>query len=154
MMARLAWLAYRLAEWRWRLLRPIMLGVRLAPIQDGQVILVRHTYQPGWHFPGGALERGETPLEAALREAQEEAGVCVEATPELLGVYSSFREGKSDHVIVYVCSAFHLGEASDRWEIAERRAFPLDNLPSTVSLATRRRIEEYLAGNGPYSGRW
>jgi len=154
MMAWLARLAYSLAVLRWRLLRPVTIGIRLAPIKQEQVVLVRHTYQPGWHFPGGAMNRGETPLEAAVREAHEEAGIVVEATSELLGIYSSFAEGKSDHVIVYVCSAFRLGEASDRWEIAECRAFPLRDLPSSVAAGTRRRIEEYLTGNGPYSGHW
>ncbi len=154
MMAWLARLAYALAVLRWRLLRPVTLGVRLALIQNEQVVLVRHTYQPGWHFPGGALNRGETPLDAAIREAYEEAGVRVDAPPALLGIYSSFDGGKSDHVAVYVCTAFRLGAASDRWEIAECRAFPLNGLPPEVSTGTRKRIREYLAGKGPYSGRW
>ncbi len=154
MMVWLMRLAYGLAELRWRILRPVTIGVRLAPIRAGQVLLVRHTYQPGWHFPGGAMKRGETPLEAAIREAHEEAGVEVETTPELMGVYSSFAGGKNDHVTLYVCSAFRLTAASDRWEIAEWRMFPLDELPPTISAGTRRRIMEYQTGNGPYSGRW
>jgi len=37
--------------------------------------MVRHSYMPGWHFPGGGLRRGETPEEGILRELREEIGL-------------------------------------------------------------------------------
>ena len=40
-----------------------------------------------WGFPGGALELGETPEMAAIREVKEETGLDVEIV-ELIGIYS------------------------------------------------------------------
>ncbi|MCW2816847.1 MAG: hypothetical protein JWN84_4302 [Nocardioides sp.] len=52
-------------------------GLLLA--RDGTALLQLRAgwaHQGGtWSIPGGALERGESPLEAALREAEEELGL-------------------------------------------------------------------------------
>jgi 8-oxo-dGTP pyrophosphatase MutT (NUDIX family) len=51
----------------------------------GRILLVRHT-EGRWQLPGGAVDPGETPAEAARRECMEEMGVVVE--PErIAGVY-------------------------------------------------------------------
>ena len=41
---------------------------------EGKVLLIRHN-DGTWVFPKGHVDPGETPLEAALREVVEEAGV-------------------------------------------------------------------------------
>ena len=43
--------------------------------EDGRVLLVRPAYKPGWDIPGGYLQPGETPTEAAAREVSEELGI-------------------------------------------------------------------------------
>lgn len=146
--------AYDVYRWRWRILRPLTLGVRMLLVADGQVVLVKHTYQDGWHLPGGALNRGEMPQAGAVREAREEAGAVVLEPPLLLGVYSSFDTGQSNHVLTYASEAFRLETPTDRWEIAQRDSFSVRQLPQDTTEGTRRRIKEFLAGQGPYSERW
>jgi ADP-ribose pyrophosphatase YjhB (NUDIX family) len=47
---------------------------------DGRILLIQQTYQrpPVWLPPGGWVDRGETPREAARREVREELGISVE----------------------------------------------------------------------------
>jgi ADP-ribose pyrophosphatase YjhB (NUDIX family) len=57
--------------------------------KDGRVLLVKRRMDPArgsWCFPGGFIEIGETPQEAAMRECQEESGFDVEITG-LVDVY-------------------------------------------------------------------
>ena len=147
---RLAYLAMRL---QWWLLRPITLGVRLILLQDDRVLLVRHTYTPGWNFPGGSLKRQETPVAAATREALEEAGAELLEPPELVGIFTSFDGGKSDHVTVFVARRFAMIQPTDRYEIAEMRFFPLDKLPEGLATGARR-ILRALDRRAPRAEMW
>ena len=53
----------------------------------GEVLLQRRGDSNLWGFPGGAVELGETPQMAAVREIKEETGLDVE-TGRVIGVYS------------------------------------------------------------------
>lgn len=54
--------------------------------EDDRVLLVDPTYKPGWEFPGGVVERGESPARAAHREVAEELGIELTCGLELLVV--------------------------------------------------------------------
>lgn len=51
--------------------------------EHGRILLVRIVETDRWATIGGAIEPDESPAEAALREAQEEAGVSVRLGPVL-----------------------------------------------------------------------
>ncbi|HZN13377.1 MAG TPA: NUDIX domain-containing protein [Acidimicrobiales bacterium] len=140
----------------WYVRRPIAIGAAGLVIDaDGRVLLVRQSYAGRrWTLPGGGIKRGETMLECALREIEEEAGVTATAPDNvtLLGVYANFTQGKSDHLAVYVVRDFEQRPTNDL-EIANTGFFAPDALPEPVSGATLRRIDEYL-GKRAVSVRW
>ena len=146
-------LLYQVSRLYWRITRPITLGVRLILVTDGKVLLVRHVYQPHWYLPGGGVKRGETPEQAARREAMEEVGATL-GPLSLFGVYTNFYEYKNDHVVVFVCNDFTYTGVTDR-EIERHGLFDLDGLPGDVSSGSRRRIRDYLGNCGePVVGIW
>jgi ADP-ribose pyrophosphatase YjhB (NUDIX family) len=124
----------------------------LLVLNGDDVLLIRHTYQPGWFMPGGGLKRNETLEEAARRELREETGI-VAGSIELAGVFTNIAQGKTDHVVLFrVYSAD--APAGNSPEIAECRWFPRSALPEGVGPASRRRIEELATATTPVVGRW
>ena len=142
------------AELFFWLFRPLTIGVKVVLVQDEQVLLVRHTYRPGWFLPGGGIKRGESVETAVRREAREEAGLALEEV-SLLGVYSNLNHNsKSDHVVVFLCESFQQVGQPDA-EIAEVKRFPLDALPSNIEISSKARILDYLMGEKrPSFGLW
>ncbi len=135
-------------------IRPVVMGVRVMLVRNGEVLLVRQTYSPGWYMPGGGLKRGETLEAAARREAAEEVGAELHNI-SLVGAYSNLKEWKSDHNILFLSTDFTLSGQLDRREIAEMRFFPLDALPEGLWPGYRQRLEEYRAHQTPPQfGEW
>jgi 8-oxo-dGTP pyrophosphatase MutT (NUDIX family) len=138
----------RLLQRYWRLTRSLTMGVQGVVLDaTGRVLLVRHGYRPGWHFPGGGVEKGESVLAALARELDEEVGVRLGEPPQLFGIYSHFDVFPGDHIALYVVRAWSRGRVPQpNAEIREHAFFALDALPEGTSAATRRRLAEVLAG--------
>src|SRR5262245_57068283 len=74
--------------------------------RDAEVLLVRqsvgHSLAGQWTVPWGRVEPGESPMIAAVREVQEEAGVQA-AVVGLLGVQELPEPQSGDVALVYLC---------------------------------------------------
>ena len=130
---RAGYLAVRLAD----AFRPrLSLGVRLVALDKaGGVFLVRHSYLPGLHLPGGGVDAGETCREAAVREAREEGGLVLDAEPELFHIYHSAAEGRRDHVVLFVAR----GARQRGGPVPGSRSSPPGSTPSTPCPPTSPR---------------
>jgi ADP-ribose pyrophosphatase YjhB (NUDIX family) len=148
-------LKLRLLHWSFLLTRPMSLGVRAIVVSpDEKVLLVRHGYVSGWHFPGGGVEVGETCLESVKRELEEEARIAIEGPPVLHGLFLNTQTSRRDHVATYIVRNFRvLGERAPDWEIAEARFFPRLALPEGTTRGTRARIAE-IFDSAPVSEFW
>ncbi|MFT3672360.1 NUDIX domain-containing protein [Aestuariivirga sp.] len=137
---------------RWK--RSLTLGARVAVIDgQGQFLLVKQSYAPGWLFPGGGVEFGETCEEAALRELHEEAEVTPTGPLSLHGVFSNHSAFPGDHLVIYTLREFTWNGFRPTSEILEARFFAPHALPEDTTGSTRRRIAE-IRGEAPLSLEW
>ena len=114
---------------------PLTIGVRIV-VRDGdeRVLLVRHTYAPGWHFPGGAVDRRETAVDAAVRELREETGYEGEKARPLASVFANpaIMSNTCHTVLVENCSLRH----AVQWDSGEdmlTRLVPVAEVPGLVA---------------------
>jgi ADP-ribose pyrophosphatase YjhB (NUDIX family) len=135
--------------------RIVTIGAQALVIdKERRVLLVRHGYRPGWHFPGGGVQRSETLQEALARELEEETGVTLRGEPRLFGIYSHFDEFPGDHIVLYLVEAWaQTIVPSPNLEIREQRFFSVGDLPAGTTAGTRRRLEEVFAGT-PQQSTW
>jgi 8-oxo-dGTP pyrophosphatase MutT (NUDIX family) len=137
-----------------KITRGMTLGSRTAVIdKEGRFLLVKPTYVPGWIFPGGGVERGETCEEAALRETEEEAAIFAKGPLAFKGIFSNEKEMKGDHLAFYVLRDFEQRPFVPNYEIADAQFFHADELPQRLNGGTRRRIIEIAEGK-PASLYW
>lgn len=149
------WIIQKLLFPYWRVKRGMTLGVQGIVLRGAnEVLLVRHSYRPGWHFPGGGVEWRETMLAALAREVEEETGVIVKGAPQLHGIFANFQVAPCDHISVFVVKEWDQPRRpAPNAEIREQRFFSVNALPEDIARGARRRIAEIYEGQ-PHGQHW
>ena len=114
--------------------------------RSGQVLLVRQNYGGEYYaLLGGAIEAGETPHEAAIREVRKEAGVAIRVD-RLIGLYTAPSRGC--WLAFVFRGVIERGQPvlPDTGEIAEVGWFDTDRLPEPLYDSARWAIVDALHG--------
>jgi 8-oxo-dGTP diphosphatase len=111
----------------------------------GRVLLIRENYdRRRWGFPGGALEAGETPEQAVVREVREETTLDVRVE-SLVGVYALADSSLSVHV--FRCAiAGGTPVVPPGGEIADVRWWSPESLPWPQTNALHHALPDVVAG--------
>lgn len=111
-------------------------------ILDSQrrVLLCKRRDKDLWNLPGGKVEKGESPWEAAIREAKEEIGVDIEIE-KLAGVY--FKREADEVVFQFVAKIMH-GELAPSDEAEAIKYFDAATLPENTAPRQRQRINLFF----------
>ena len=125
------------------------------PPGESRILLIRKKRGLGAgkiNGPGGRIESGETPVQAAVREVEEEVGL-VALDPVLVGdLRFQFVDGYSLHVHVFRSDSFH-GELVETPEAIPLWT-PLDAVPYDEMWADDRLWLPHLIVGRPFAGRF
>lgn len=121
---------------------------------DGRILLQQRTDNGRWGLPGGAVEYGESILEALHREVLEETGLTIDVE-RLVGVYShpdhhqiiTYPDG---NIVHFVSTCFACRPAGGTLTLGEETSglawFAPPTWPPDLMPMHRLRIDDALAG--------
>lgn len=109
-------------------------------VRDGAILLGHRMDRDLWVFPGGGVDTGEAPWDAAVREAAEEVGVQASVV-RLLGV--TWQPPANQLIFDFLCNA--VGEPKPCLkETDDVGWFPITDLPANLFRPHRQRLATYV----------
>ncbi len=123
------------------------LDVRMGLFRDDRVLLVRERIDDRWALPGGFVDVGDSPSEAAVRETQEEAGMTSRVL-RLAAFYDLRLDPESPTQVFHIHKILFAGELLDPvasphggLETSDADFCALDTLPE---LSLRRTLPRHI----------
>ncbi|NLD83618.1 MAG: NUDIX domain-containing protein [Clostridiales bacterium] len=123
-------------------------------IENGKVAMIRSVRYGYYKFPGGGIERGESPVAAMIRETREEAGLLV--LPESVKEYGyvhRVQRSEQDETLCfvqdnyyYLCRAKKRLVAQALEEDEAREGFQLEFVEPALAIRKNRSF-----AGGPYN---
>ena len=136
--------------------RRMTLGARAALVDGDRVFLIKHTYLPGWQFPGGGVEPGETAEES--RRPRSGRGNRLPRDSAARSSSASTTTSRASRTATMsrstsAASSRRCAEVKPNFEIAGAGWFDRHDLPDDVTDGTQRRLAEIFDGVEP-SATW
>ena len=120
------------------------LGVRvLVQNPNGEILLVRHTYVPGWHLPGGGVDHGEDVYEAVAREVYEECGLTELVDLSFISLELNHAVSNRDHVSYFQAHTNQTPSEKRTGEIAEVKFIARDLALEVIAPEYRQFVQEH-----------
>ncbi|OUM74988.1 NUDIX hydrolase [Pseudomonas caspiana] len=108
---------------------------------QGEILFVRKR-NAKWNLPGGRVEQGETPLQAAMREMAEETGL----TFDQLAYVSEYQDDKAVHFLFEAQRAEHQKPRASN-EIDDCRWFKAKELDKRNVRGSIKALLKHCAAN-------
>ena len=129
-------------------------SARSVIITEQKIAMVHSLKYDYYKFPGGGIERGESPVDAMIRETQEEAGLVVKPeTVQEYGYVHRIQRSNSDETECFVQDNFYYLCDAEK-EIAAQKldgyereeAYTLEVVPPEIAIEKNRSV-----GKTPYA---
>ncbi|MBM3209079.1 NUDIX domain-containing protein [Candidatus Shapirobacteria bacterium] len=108
-----------------------------------RLLLVKRRDVPVWVIPGGGIEKGETPEEAAVRETKEETGFAIKIVRKV-AEYTYKGQNKKNHIFEAVVVG---GKAETGSESKEITFFEVNNLPELRHPSISEWLSDWKKGS-------
>ena len=128
--------------------------------EQGNILLVKPTYKPGWEIPGVYVEQYESPKQCCQREIREELGLNRKVGDLLVVDYNAETEEKSESLMfIFDGGTLTPSEIKSiqlcRDELSVFHFFKPGSLPIEMTNSLRNRVliawQQVHKGNGIYS---
>jgi 8-oxo-dGTP diphosphatase len=128
--------------------------------RDGKVLLIKRKFEPNkgrWSLPGGLLEVGEDPEEAAKREVREELGIEVVTEGILQVANEVIKDGQGrvryhfvlvDYLMRPLGDKITLNEESEEYAWFEPSAVEELNTTKNTRIIVRKYVETRMTSGG------
>ena len=125
-------------------------SARSIVIRDGKIAMIHSLKYDYYKFPGGGIEKGETPIEAMIRETREEAGLII--IPETIKEYGTVHRIQRSDIdptecfiqdnYYYLCDAMDSLSSQHLDDYEAEESYQLEFIEPIAAIQKNRNVKE------------